>query len=98
MPESSPGVLSDASEARVLNGRAVILHHKHIQAGIRTDAKGCGFCKLGVGALVTASTRTVAEPVVREGPGVDEEKSAPLPSDGGWFWDDDGLLRQKGEG
>ena len=95
MPEGTLGLFPDASETRVLDGRAVVLHYKHIKAGIGSDPNGCSFCKHGVNGVVTESSRKVAEPVVREGAGADEEKTAPLPLDGGWYFDGDGLLREK---
>ncbi len=78
-------LLHKKGETRGLDGRALLLHYKHVQAGTKYTSK-CQYCQYGPSAVVKAVTAPVPEPVVRESDGDDKKEAATLSPDGGWVW------------
>lgn len=68
-------------DLRVLSSRGILAHYAHIksQPG-RTDER-CGFCRSGVGAVITVVEREKSAAELAESDRVDKEKDAASTSD-----------------
>lgn len=67
--------LKEPDSLRVLNSRAYLSHHRHVQNGRRREEK-CSFCSEGVDGVVTDFTEEVAAAQLAEDNRSDEERTA----------------------
>lgn len=67
---------TNEDEIRLLNGKAVLSHYRHIRSQPGRKDKRCSFCRDGLGAVITIIEREEPEPVVDKGGGTDEEEDA----------------------
>ncbi len=88
MPGQSESVIQGPNPLRVLDSRAYLSHHAHVQNGRRRQA-GCGFCEKGLDAVVKIIEAPVEEPKLDESDRSDPDGAASHTSrDGGlddWF-------------
>ncbi len=77
----APG--ANANDLRLLNGRAVILHYRHLSAR-RQEDPDCSVCRQGLEGAFTA-LRPERNGVVQSD-GVDKKGDTTPASDGQWDW------------
>lgn len=83
MPRETNQTVQDEGGIRVLNLRAVRVHHNHVQAGLKRK-KGCEFCREGLAGVAPAFKKPLgADTGVAEGDRTDEEGTTPPASGDG---------------
>lgn len=88
MQRQETGIDQNAYGSRMLSGRGVLSHNRHVSAGTR-KAKGCGFCDKGLDGVAPEikAPEVESESQLAEGDRGNEEEAASSTPDSREYWE-----------
>lgn len=85
VPAVQPRKSYAEDDLRMLDGKTLVLHHRHLQSGTRSDPN-CRFCQSGLSGVITHTPVPEEPDPVVQSDGADESGDAPSPPASEWNW------------